>query len=142
MVPFGRNSRFVGWEEEIARIEGLIMKQDGPSKVAICRLGGVGKTQIALELAYCMRNRDTECSVFWISCTSYEAVEQAYMSIVLKLGMTDTKPAEVKEQVKAYLSQESGAKWLLLFDNADDMEMWNKGNTNSLALVDFLPESE
>jgi nucleoside phosphorylase len=52
MVPFRRNSQFVGREEEIARIGGLVMKQDGPSKVAICGLGGVGKTQIALELGY------------------------------------------------------------------------------------------
>ncbi|KAF7169684.1 hypothetical protein CNMCM6106_004524 [Aspergillus hiratsukae] len=134
MVPFRKNSRFVGREEEISKIEGLIMQQDGPGRIAICGLGGVGKTQIAVELAYRMRNRDPQCSIFWISCTSYESLEQAYMSIASKLEMTDIKPAEVKEQVKAYLSQESMAKWLLLFDNADDMDMWT--------MTDFLPESE
>ncbi|GFF31666.1 hypothetical protein IFM46972_03300 [Aspergillus udagawae] len=134
MVPFRKNSRFVGREEEISKIEGLIMQQDSPSKIAICGLGGVGKTQIALELAYRMRNQDPECLIFWISCTTYESVEQAYMSIASKLEMTDKKPAEVKEQVKAYLSQQSTANWLLIFDNADDMEMWT--------MADFLPESE
>lgn len=34
------------------------------------------------------------------------------------------KPAEVKEQVKAFLSHELAGKWFLIFDNADDMEMW------------------
>ncbi|GAQ04666.1 hypothetical protein ALT_1987 [Aspergillus lentulus] len=134
MVPFRKNSRFVGREEEIGKIEGLIMQQDSPGRIAICGLGGVGKTQIALELAYRMRNRDPECSVLWISCTSYESVEQAYMSIALKLGITDPKPAEVKQQVKVHLSQGSTARWLLIFDNADDMEMWK--------MADFLPESE
>ncbi|RHZ65358.1 uncharacterized protein CDV56_109374 [Aspergillus thermomutatus] len=134
MVPFRKNSRFVGRQEKISKIEGLIMQQDGPGRIAICGLGGVGKTQIALELAYRMRNRDPKCSIFWISCTTYESVEQTYMSIASKLGMTDTKPAEVKEQVKAYLSQESTAKWLFIFDNADDLEMWT--------MADFLPESE
>ncbi|RHZ52142.1 hypothetical protein CDV55_102329 [Aspergillus turcosus] len=134
MVPFRKNSRFVGREEEVGKIEGLIMQQDGPGRIAICGLGGVGKTQIALEVAYRMRSRDPECSIFWISCTTPESVEQAYMSIASELGMTNTKPAGVKEQVKAYLSQHSTAKWLLIFDNADDMQMWT--------MLDFLPESE
>ncbi|THC89597.1 hypothetical protein EYZ11_010961 [Aspergillus tanneri] len=141
MVPFRKNPRFVGREEEIARTEELIMPQNGPDKVAICGLGGVGKTQIALELAYRMRNRDPKYSIFWITCTSYESVEQAYMSIALKLGIIDIKPAEVKEKVKAYLSQEGAGKWLLFFDSADDMGMWSKDNTNNLVLTDFLPQT-
>ncbi|KAE8372277.1 nucleoside phosphorylase domain-containing protein [Aspergillus bertholletiae] len=142
MVPFKKNPLFVDREEEITRTEALIMQQNGPSKVAICGLGGVGETQIALELAYRMQNRDPECSIFWITCTSYESVEQAYINIASKLGMTNIKPAELKDQVKAYLSQESAGKWLLLFDNADDMGMWNKNNNNNPVLTDFLPQSE
>ncbi|KAB8240063.1 purine and uridine phosphorylase [Aspergillus flavus] len=141
VVPFGRNPRFVGREEEITRTEELIVQQDGPGKVAICGLGGVGKTQIALELAYRMRKRDPEYSIFWIQCTSYESVEQAYMIIASKLGMADIKPAEVKEKVKAYLGQESAGKWLLLFDNADDMEMWSQDNTNNPGHILFTTRS-
>ncbi|KOC13588.1 kinesin light chain 1 and [Aspergillus flavus AF70] len=142
MVPFRKNLRFVGREEEITKTEEFLMQQDGPGKVAICGLGGVGKTQIALELAYRMRKRDPEYSIFWVTCTSYESVEQAYISIASKLGMTGVKPAEVKEKVKAYLSQESAGKWLLIFDNADEMEMWTEDNTNSPVLTDFLPQCE
>ncbi|GMF97349.1 unnamed protein product [Aspergillus oryzae] len=142
MVPFRKNLRFVGREEEITKTEEFLMQQDGPGKVAICGLGGVGKTQIALELAYRIRKRDPEYSIFWVTCTSYESVEQAYISIASKLGMSGVKPAEVKEKVKAYLSQESAGKWLLVFDNADDMEMWSKDNTNSPTLTDFLPQCE
>ncbi|KAB8237936.1 uncharacterized protein BDW43DRAFT_296928 [Aspergillus alliaceus] len=141
MVPFRRNLQFVG-REEVTRAEELIMEPNGAGKVAIYGLGGIGKTQIALELAYRMRNRDPECSIFWVTCTSYESVEQAYMSIASKLGMADIKPAEVKEKIKAYLSQKSAGKWLLLFDNADDIEMWSKDNTNNSVLTDFLPQSE
>ncbi|KAE8361552.1 purine and uridine phosphorylase [Aspergillus caelatus] len=119
-----------------------LLSMDGPGRVAICGLGGIGNTQIALELAYRMRKRDPECSIFWVTCTSYESVEQAYMSIASKLGMADIKPAEVKQKIKACLSQESAGKWLLLFDNADDMEMWGKDNTNNPVLTDFLPQSE
>ncbi|KAI2947422.1 hypothetical protein CBS147321_3046 [Aspergillus niger] len=142
MVPFRRNLRFAGREDEIIRIEELLLQQNGPRKIAICGLGGVGKTQIALELAYRMRDRDPKCSICWITCTSYESVEQAYMNIASKLEMTVIKPAEVKEKVKDYLSQENAGKWLVFFDNVDDMGMWIKNNTSNSALTDFLPESE
>ncbi|KAE8380695.1 hypothetical protein BDV26DRAFT_279319 [Aspergillus bertholletiae] len=117
-----KNPQFVGREEEITRTEELIMQQNGPGKVAICGLGG--------------------CLIFWVTCTSYESVEQAYISIASKLGMTDIKPAEIKEKVKAYLSQKSAGKWLLVFDNADNLEMWSKDNTNKSALTAFLPQGE
>jgi nucleoside phosphorylase/tetratricopeptide (TPR) repeat protein len=138
-VPFGKNPRFIGRESEIAEIEGLMMQSHGPSKIAICGLGGVGKTQIALELAYRMREQR---SIFWIPCTSYESVEQAYMTVALKLGIHDVKPAEAKDRLKVYLSQKRVGKWLLIFDNADDTDMWIQTSTGGPALRDFLPQSE
>ncbi|EDN05636.1 conserved hypothetical protein [Histoplasma mississippiense (nom. inval.)] len=142
MVPFGRNPRFVGRQDEIIKLEELMMCQGGTTKIAICGLGGVGKTQVALELAYRMRDRDEECSIFWIPCTSYESVEQAYMSITQILGIQDVKPVEAKDQVKAYLSQKSAGKWLVIFDNADDMDMWVKGSNTTSSLKNFLPQNE
>jgi tetratricopeptide (TPR) repeat protein len=142
MVPLGRNPRFVGRQNEIARLEELITMKDGPRKVAITGLGGVGKTQVALELAYRIRDRDTECSIFWLACTSYEVMEQTYLNIAQAVGLPDVKPAEVKEQVKRYLSSEQAGKWLLIFDNADDMDMWLSDDRAGPALDDFLPQSE
>ncbi|KAL2809361.1 hypothetical protein BJX63DRAFT_423883 [Aspergillus granulosus] len=122
MIPFGRNSRFVGRHDEIRRLEEWISNPDGPSQLAISGLGGVGKTQVALELAYRMRDADVECSIFWVPCTSYEAVEQACMALAQMVGIQDVKPAEVKERIKSYFCQYNG-KWLLIFDNADDMDI-------------------
>ncbi|KAL4741624.1 hypothetical protein BDV11DRAFT_203350 [Aspergillus similis] len=138
MIPFARNPYFVGRQDEIRRLEELILMPDGAKKFALTGLGGVGKTQVALELAYRMQDRDAECSIFWIPCTSHEAVEQAYMAIAQMVGIQGVKPAEVKERIKAYFSHKEG-KWLLIFDNADDIEMWTKGSTNALPLKDFLP---
>ncbi|KAL4788547.1 hypothetical protein BJX76DRAFT_363310 [Aspergillus varians] len=140
MVPFQRNSGFVGREDEIAKIEGLIAASS--SKIAICGLGGVGKTQIALEVANRMRERDFD-SIFWIQCTSQESVEQAYMSIAQMLGIHGVKATEAKSKVKAQLSQKKAGKWLLIFDNADSMDMWSlSAESKSVSLTDYLPQHE
>ncbi|KAL6229422.1 hypothetical protein BDW75DRAFT_245754 [Aspergillus navahoensis] len=142
VVPFRKNLGFVDREEEIAKLEELFGKVNGPSKIAICGLGGVGKTQIALELAYRVRERDSTCSVFWVPCTSSASVEQAYMGIAQALGIQEIKPADAKECVKTHLSQLTGRKWLLIFDNADDMSMWVGGSAGATEMANILPQSE
>jgi nucleoside phosphorylase len=139
MIPFERNPRFVGRHGEIRQLEEWIFMSDGPKRLAITGLGGVGKTQLALELAYRMQHRDDECSIFWIPCTSYKTVEQACMTIAQMVGIQNVKPAEVKEHIKAYFSQKNW-KWLLIFDNADDLDMWAKDISTTPAL-DFLPHN-
>ncbi|KAJ5717847.1 Tetratricopeptide-like helical [Penicillium malachiteum] len=139
MVPFAQNPRFIGRQQEIDYLEHLNSHTSGPTKIAIHGLGGIGKTQIALELAYRIRERSTGCSVFWIPCVTYEGVEQTYMNISLALGISNSEPIKVKEQVKAHLGQGSVAKWLLIFDNVDDMELWIEGSATIPPLKDILP---
>ncbi|KAL5366281.1 hypothetical protein BJX96DRAFT_180588 [Aspergillus floccosus] len=142
MVPFARNTKFVGRQKELAELERTISVQDGPSRVAITGLGGVGKTQIALEVAYRVRERDNECSIFWVPCTSHAMIEQTFLTIAQVLGLSGVKYADAKEQIKAYLSSERGGRWLLIFDNADDAELWLAGDRTDPALEDFIPQSE
>ncbi|KAI9373906.1 hypothetical protein BJX61DRAFT_355122 [Aspergillus egyptiacus] len=140
MIPFGRNLSFVGRQMEIELLEDLISVPDGPRKLAITGLGGVGKTQVALEIAYRMGDRLPECSIFWIPCTSFETVEQAFMTITQMVGYQEVKPAEVKERIKDYFNQ-IDERWLLIFDNADDTDMWTKHTSTGSVLRDFLPDS-
>ncbi|PYH40036.1 Pfs, NB-ARC and TPR domain protein, partial [Aspergillus saccharolyticus JOP 1030-1] len=141
IIPFARNSHFVGRQKEIQEVEDLISAPDGPRKLAITGLGGVGKTQIALELAYRVRDREPEYSIFWIPCTSYEAVEQAFISIAQQVGLQDVEPAEVKEQLQAYFIQ-TNERWILIFDNADEIDMWIKGSPQVPPLRNIIPQSE
>jgi Cdc6-like AAA superfamily ATPase len=142
VVSLARNPKFVGRQDEIRKLEELITMQDGPRRIAITGLGGVGKTQVALEIAYRIRDQDKECSIFWIPCTSHAMIEQTFLNIAQTLGLRDVKPAEVQEQIKIYLSSERAGKWLLIFDNADDTEMWLTANNKVPAFEDLLPETE
>ncbi|KAL4949897.1 hypothetical protein BDW69DRAFT_197724 [Aspergillus filifer] len=142
MVPFWKNQGFVGREGEIAEVEELFDKMNGPFKVALCGLGGVGKTQIALELAYRMRERDPTCLVFWVPCISNASVEQAFLGIAQTIGLQEVKPSDAQERVKNYLRQLSSQKWLVIFDNADDLDIWVGDSPGATELANFLLPSE
>ncbi|KAL4960741.1 uncharacterized protein BDV14DRAFT_204484, partial [Aspergillus stella-maris] len=141
-VPFERNRNVTG-VDRISEIEELYMKQDNPRIIAICGLGGVGKTQIAIELAYRMQIQDPKRSIFWISCTISEIFDQTYTNIANMLGFHDLDAEEAKYQVSEYLSSEEAGKWLLIFDNADDVfNMVGGGSIGMQSLQTLLPNNE
>ncbi|KAE8396150.1 hypothetical protein BDV23DRAFT_168407 [Aspergillus alliaceus] len=142
MVPLARNPKFVSRQTEITKLEELLAMQDGPRRVAITGLGGIGKTQVALEVAHRIHDRDKECSVFWIPCTSHAIIEQTFLKVAQTLGQYLIKTTEIKEQIKLYLSSERAGKWLLVFDNADDINMWLAANDTAPPFEDFLPQSD
>jgi hypothetical protein len=136
----------VGRQLQLDKLETTLFAKDPPPKLAITGLGGVGKTQVVLELAYRIRDKYPECSIFWIPATTTESLQQAYLDVGQKLGIPglQEEQADVKKLVQDYLSQESAGQWLLIFDNADDMDMWiNKGGNknDSHGLKDYLPRS-
>jgi tetratricopeptide (TPR) repeat protein len=137
-VPFGRNWQFVGQASHLKRLENALFTERQPPKIAITGLGGVGKTQIVLELAYCTKEKHQHCSVFWLPATNTESLQQAFKDIGQQLevpGIED-KQADVKKLVQRHLSQGSAGQWLLIVDNVDDIEIWNH------ELKAYLPKSQ
>ncbi|KLJ05884.1 hypothetical protein EMPG_10685 [Blastomyces silverae] len=142
-VPFDRNPGFVGRQEQVSCLVDAILSRRGTRKMALSGLGGVGKTQIALEVAFQVRDRNSDYSIFWIASTSAEAAQQGFMSVSKSCGLPDVTSTDVKSQVKDYLNSQKSHPWLLIFDNADEMDMWiGTGDSSSPALKSFVPQSE
>jgi len=65
-VPqYGRNPYFSGRDDVLEMIFQELNKDGGQRCVALCGIGGIGKTQIALEYTY--EHREDYAYVFWIS---------------------------------------------------------------------------
>jgi len=147
MVPFDRNPRFTGRESILADIEGKLFRGEQTTRTAIVGLGGIGKTQLALELAYRTRAKYRNCSVFWIPATDMVSLQQAYRDVVqqLRIPRKDEAEVDIKKLVQAHLSQADARPWLLVFDNADDISMWigSLGSESvSGRLKEYLPRSK
>ena len=147
IVPFERNSRFTGREPQLAQLEGLLFADDRTTKVAIVGLGGVGKTQLVLELLFRTKKKHPICSIIWIPATNSESLHQAYLEVAQQLGISgwEDDKKDVKRLLQEYLSKESTGQWLLVFDNADDIDMWiakASGSEGFRPLIDYLPKSK
>ncbi len=151
IVPFERNPRFTGREPELTQLEDMLFGNHRTAKLAITGLGGVGKTQLIIELLYHVADMQKHCSVIWISTVNMESLHQSYLDVARQLGIPGFKDdkADVKRIVQAHLSKESAGPWLLVFDNADDLDMWIskagpglQPEQRSHPLINYLPKSK
>ena len=149
VLPFGRNRDFVGRRPQLNRLIAMLYTENTDEdcqRAALVGLGGVGKTQIALEFAFQIQKLSPKHSVFWVRASDATSFERAYHEIgqQLEIPRVDDDKADVKELVKARLSQESAGKWILIVDNADDFELLYKRadeSSPSRALHEYLPFS-
>lgn len=81
-------------------------------EITIVGLGGIGKTQIALEFAQSVKRERLEYSVFWVPAVSLESFEQACTEIarILQIPQVADDKQDVKELVKQHLSDQSAGK--------------------------------
>src|ERR1700722_4769283 len=145
IVPFDRNPRFTGRESQLTKLEEMLVIGGQTTKIAITGLGGVGKTQLVLELVYRTRAKHSNCSIIWIPATNRESLEQACLDVAKQLGIPgcEEDKADVKRLVQDHLSNENTGQWLLVFDNADDIDMWvGKSEQGSGRLIEYLPRSK
>ncbi|KAF2433970.1 kinesin light chain 1 [Tothia fuscella] len=147
IIPFSRNDRFVGRECELAELEARLFGAKRAANIAILGEGGVGKSQLALEFAHRKRQEDANCSVFWIPASDVDSMHLAYTHIAQKLSIPgwDDEKADILKLVKIYLSGMSAGRWLLIYDNADDIRLGSNellATSQATSLIDHLPQSE
>ncbi|KAJ9131270.1 TPR-like protein [Coniochaeta hoffmannii] len=140
-LPFPRNTRFVGRDETLGTLRDRLFVRESP-RVALVGLGGVGKTQVALALAFWTKENKADWSVFWVPALSAATFEQAYTDIANRLGITRGDDQDVKECVLQHLSLEAAGLWLLVVDNADDAELMRGSSSAPQGLDSYLPQSE
>lgn len=119
-----QNDFFTGRETILQQLHDIFqLQRAGPSArgrpVALSGLGGIGKSQIALEYAY--RYRNYYHAVVWIQATSSQQFvsDLAALAHLLELPEYDTADSRVQmSAVKTWFSELT--RWLLIFDNAED----------------------
>lgn len=132
-VPLPRNPFFTGREEILETLHVQLAVDHASARTRSCALyglGGVGKTQIALEYAY--RRALEYRAVFWIKAEESETIRSSFLRIAEMLQLPERQHVEQLQVITAvqhWLARHS--HWLLIWDNLEDMGL----------LPRFLPSS-
>ena len=128
LVPFRRYDRFVGRERDLLRIAASLLNQpvsSTPPVVILHGMGGVGKTQIAVEFAFRF-GRFFE-SVHWISFANPDDVLDGVAATGSERGLRLFRADEglsLREQAdRVCQSWQKSAERLLIFDNCEAVDL-------------------
>ncbi len=128
-VPYPHSPFFIGREALLAHLYAILHHEKAAALTqAISGLGGIGKTQLAVEYAYL--NRDKYQYILWTTATTYETLFTDFVTLAELLDLPEKASQDqiiTVNAVKWWLERSS--HWLLIIDNADDLEL----------IRDFLP---
>ncbi len=124
-VSYRRNPFFTGREDVLKTLhttltEGKTATLTQPQ--AISGLGGIGKTQVAIEYAY--RYGNEYRAVLWVKADSREALVSDFVSIADPLDLPEKNEQDqnrVVNAVKRWL--QNYVDWLLILDNVEELEI-------------------
>ncbi len=125
LVPLPRNPFFTGREEILEALHTQLHVEQVVAltqSYALRGLGGIGKTQIALEYAY--RHALEYSAIFWIEAETIEHVMSSLLRIAELLQLPERQEADQQRIVAAvqrWFSTHS--QWLMIWDNVEDLEL-------------------
>ncbi len=124
-IPYARNEFFTGREQVLKDLRDALTKNSATALTqaqAISGMGGIGKTQTAIEYAY--KYRDQYSAVFWMLADSQLALTTGFVEIARALNLPEKDAQNPDDAVRAVmLWLEDNNDWLLIFDNADAPEL-------------------
>jgi tetratricopeptide (TPR) repeat protein/transcriptional regulator with XRE-family HTH domain len=137
MVPYARNPHFTGRDDLLEQLaqEFSFEKPSGTTTTrravlnqpqAIKGLGGIGKTQIALEYAYRSREQGSHTHILWINAASEEAIITSFLTLAERLPDFAARDEKYQHKLIAAILhwlEVCQEPWLLIVDNADDLTL-------------------
>jgi MinD-like ATPase involved in chromosome partitioning or flagellar assembly/tetratricopeptide (TPR) repeat protein len=126
--PPVRNVNFTGRDKDLKNLRDQLETRDVtvPLPLTVQGLGGVGKTQLAMEYAH--RFRADYDIIWWMNCGQAQYVDASLVDLgqqlrdVFKADIPEEGGvAEIVQRVLGWLSEDPSRRWLLVYDNADDI---------------------
>ncbi|NMA18739.1 MAG: tetratricopeptide repeat protein [Clostridiaceae bacterium] len=119
-IPYTNNIHFTGRKEILLQIDNSLKPgEKNPCSIALCGMGGVGKTQIAL--AYALNNGYLYNTIWWINAENELTMLDSYKDLLMQKGIIKRdvtyEKDDILQSIWAWMSQNTN--WLFIYDNAE-----------------------
>ncbi|RYP55594.1 hypothetical protein DL771_012348 [Monosporascus sp. 5C6A] len=148
-IPFCRDYDFVNRGDILDQITRRLCLP--PARAALVGLGGIGKSQLAIEYAYRIAEQSAgevaDTWVFWIHAGTQARVLEGFQAIAdtVRLAGRKQPQADILLLVSRWLHSERSGKWMVILDGADDADVLFATNQHaahdSRPLASYLPQS-
>lgn len=131
ILPYRRNNAFVGREKVLQQLATVLLQteQSAPPVVAISGMGGLGKTQLAVEFCY-RYGRYYPGGVYWLSFADGSDVAAEVAAIGGERGMGLYREADNLTQAdkvgRVLKAWQAPSPRLLIFDNCETFDLLTK----------------
>ena len=147
-------SQFVAREKELSKMHELLHGRGRSSRsgVVLHGLGGIGKTQLAIE--YIRKHKEKYTAIFWLNANDKDSLRQSFREIARKIlmyhpstrlfGNVDLEGDldRVVSAVKAWLDLRDNPHWLMIYDNYDNPRTADYADPSTVDVRQYLPESD
>ncbi|KIX09848.1 uncharacterized protein Z518_00929 [Rhinocladiella mackenziei CBS 650.93] len=127
VVPHAQNARFCGQADVLRLLQQFVVQGQTSGRqtsIALHGIGGIGKTQIAVQFAYQCRRSDSFDFILWFRADSQAELSAGMASLTHpdKLNLPQVAPGAGQnkevELVRTFL-ESTTQRFLLVFDNAE-----------------------
>jgi hypothetical protein len=128
-IPFFRDPDFVSRGDILDQINQRC--SEPAARVALVGLGGVGKSQLAIEYAHRIAAGQPGTWVFWVHAGTQARVEEGFRTIAdaVKLPGRNQPKADIPQLVYGWLSNKRNGRWIIILDSADDRDVFYNANS-------------
>ncbi|KAF2732394.1 HET-domain-containing protein, partial [Polyplosphaeria fusca] len=152
LASFPEAAQFVAREEELSKMHELLYGHSSRAAVVLHGLGGIGKTQLAVE--YVRRHKEKHTAIFWLNANDDDSLQLSFRGIaqqVLQCHPSTSVLSDVDLEgdlnrvvsaVKAWLDLQGNARWLLIYDNYDNPRLSKNSDRSTVDIRPYLPESD
>ncbi|HEY0755355.1 MAG TPA: helix-turn-helix transcriptional regulator [Ktedonobacteraceae bacterium] len=124
-IPYSHNPFFIGREHILLRMHEMLTEKRTPTltqSLAISGLGGMGKTQIAIEYSY--RYASDYAAVLWINAETVESITSSFAAIVELLDISEKVEQEQYRLMTGIIRWlNSHDRWLMIFDDVEEIDL-------------------
>ncbi|RFU33666.1 hypothetical protein B7463_g2681, partial [Scytalidium lignicola] len=152
LSTFPEATQFVARESELTEMHELLHEHKTRSAAILHGLGGIGKTQLAIE--YVRQHKEKYTAIFWLNANDEDSLRLSFRdmaqqilkhrpstSMLVRVDLEGNLD-QVVNAVKAWLEIGKNTRWLMIYDNYDNPRSPNNSDPSAVDIRLYIPGAD